>query len=172
MGRCYLSQLLEECILLNSFSREVMKNFTINIFWKQSVPHPTSCKNSLFFNRKSEGIWTLITQFWVTKRLFVCYFWGFLHVSSSVTSPKFIMIHPSIYMQTLNLCFFLGIKIKDEKTHISITKIKKLKVFQDYLWTERASLLPCRISIEITNIKVTWRLFAKFFLITCNVFLT
>lgn len=117
MGRCYLSQLLEECILINSFSREVMKNFTINVFWKQSVPHPTSCKSFLFFNRKSEGIWRLITQFWVTKRLFVCYFWGFLHVSSSVTSPKFSMIHPSIYT-ALESMFFLRHKNKGwENSH-------------------------------------------------------
>lgn len=52
LGRCYLSYLLEECILLNSFSREVMKNFTINLFWNQSVPHPHSCKSFLFQQEK------------------------------------------------------------------------------------------------------------------------
>lgn len=123
LGRCYIHYLSEDCILLNSFSREVIKNFTINSFWKQFLI-PTAVK-VYFFNRKSEGIWRLITQFWVTKRLFVCYSWGFLHVSSSVTSPKFHMIHPNIY-PALESVLLLSIKTKDEKTHISITKMKKL----------------------------------------------
>jgi len=50
-GRCCVSYLLEDCILLRCSPIKVTKKFTINVIWKKSVPHPPSFR-SLFFQQE------------------------------------------------------------------------------------------------------------------------